>query len=293
MYSPAKKRGPVPGRVNQTRKYPDEEENANMGGLDPSSMQQQILSGRGGFDEAALRQVLLQQQAMGGLSNAFSATENSMLVGSGAPLLDTSGGAVHLQQLNYLPLGNVHAPMHRMSLDGDVNMTQGRSRRVKTEEDIKDLANSPDTVAAHMTLLSRDSLDGNRLRAFYRLSVDELYCLPPIPTDEDYCAIHDFSPDLLPQSHKHALNAARFAELALGAIVHNETALATELSNASVHCLRNCMQGPRKAEYTFEVARAYFLLGAFRAFRGDMLRYFKYRRVSMTHLARLEVSSFL
>jgi hypothetical protein len=39
----------------------------------------------------------------------------------------------------------------------------------------------------------------------------------------------------------------------------------------------------------FEVARSYFLLGVFRAFRGDMLRYFKYRRVCLTYVSKLDV----
>ena len=64
-----------------------------------------------------------------------------------------------------------------------------------------------------------------------------------------------------------------------------------ELYNATVHSLRECLKDPVKPEYGFEVARAYFLLGTFRAFRGDMVRYFKYRRGCMSHLSKLEVSS--
>ncbi|KAI2506799.1 hypothetical protein MHU86_7584 [Fragilaria crotonensis] len=199
-----------------------------------------------------------------------------------------AGGASQLQQRNYLhQLGS--GAMPGVTIESDMNVSQGRARRIKTEDVDGEYANSPDTVAAHLRLLGSDSVDGNRLRAFYRLSVDELYVLPPIPSDEEYCARHNFSVSLLPGSHEHALNAARFAEIALGAVVHNEIALAMELCNATVHSLRECMKDPVKPEYAFEVARAYFLLGVFRAFRGDMMRYFKYRRASMLHLSKLRI----
>jgi len=123
------------------------------------------------------------------------------------------------------------------------------------------------------------------------LSVDEIFGFPPTPTDEDYCAllnIPGISPRMIPGTHLAALSAARFAEVALGAIVHNEAPLAMELCNAVVHCLKECVSEPVQPPYMFEVARSYFLLGVFRAFRGDMTRYFKYRRVCLTYVSKLD-----
>lgn len=288
VFSPAKKRGPVPGRTGLTRKLMDDtQDDVDMTGVGSgsSSMQQPVLSGS--YDEFAMRQVLLQQQSLSGLSGLSNYP--TMMVTSGGGLMDASGGASQIQQRNYLHQLDAGA-LSGGAIENDMNPSQGRVRRFKTEGTDGDDANAPDTVAAHIPLLGRDSIDGNRLRAFYRLSVDELYVLPPIPSDEEYCARHNLSISLLPGSHRSALNAARFAEIALGAVVHNEVALAMELCNAVVHTLRDCMKAPVKPEYAFEVARAYFLLGAFRAFRGDMVRYFKYRRASMLHLSKLGVS---
>jgi hypothetical protein len=97
------------------------------------------------------------------------------------------------------------------------------------------------------------------------------------------------TPRMIPGTHLAALSAARFAEVALGAIVHNEVSLGMELCNAVVHCLKESVQEQVQPPYMFEVARSYFLLGVFRAFRGDMLRYFKYRRVCLTYVSKLEV----
>mmetsp|Transcript_24514 Transcript_24514/g.57106 ORF Transcript_24514/g.57106 Transcript_24514/m.57106 type:complete len:320 (-) Transcript_24514:1434-2393(-) len=171
---------------------------------------------------------------------------------------------------------------------GDLNVDQGPSRRARTDAmELQNVAQVSDTVTSHLQLLDKDSIDGNRLRAYYRLSVDELFTLPAVPIDEDFCARHHLA--ALPKAHQYALCASRFAEVALGAIVHNEVSLAMELCNATVHCLRECVKEPVHSSCVFEVARGYFLLGVFRAFRGDMIRYFKYRRVCMTHLSRLEV----
>jgi len=123
------------------------------------------------------------------------------------------------------------------------------------------------------------------------LSVDELFGFPPTPTDEEYCArlnIHGMTPRMIPGTHLAALSAARFAEVAVGAIVHNEAPLAMELCNAVVHCLKESVQDPVQPPYMFEVARSYFLLAVFRAFRGDTIRYFKYRRVCLTYVSKLD-----
>ena len=151
----------------------------------------------------------------------------------------------------------------------------------------------PKTIAAHTHLLELSDPDGSRLRAYYRLSVDEVFGFPPTPTDEEYCTrlnIPGMTPRMIPGTHLAALSAARFAEVALGAIVHNEAPLAMELCNAVVHCLKESVQEPVQPPYMFEVARSYFLLAVFRSFRGDMVRYFKYRRVCLTYVSKLDVS---
>jgi hypothetical protein len=151
----------------------------------------------------------------------------------------------------------------------------------------------PKTIAAHTHLLELSDPDGSRLRAYYRLSVDEVFGFPPTPTDEEYCTrlnIPGMTPRMIPGTHLAALSAARFAEVALGAIVHNEAPLAMELCNAVVHCLKESVQEPVQQPYMFEVARSYFLLAVFRSFRGDMVRYFKYRRVCLTYVSKLDVS---
>lgn len=279
VFSPAKRRGPVPGRVGQARKASEAIERSKDAsvGMDGANMlHQHALTG--GLDEMAMRQMLMQQQGMGALAGG----DSSLLAGGNANS--------QLQQLNYLQqLGGGAQAMAGVTQEGEYSVDQGPARRVKTEAESNGVA-APDTVEAHTPLLSRDSNDGNRLRAFYRLSVDELFALPTIPTDQEYCERNNISESLLPGSHKFALKASRFGEIALGAIVHNEVSLAMELCNAVVHCLRECTKDPVKSEYGYEVARAYFLLGAFRAFRGDMVRYFKYRRVCMQHLSKLDVS---
>ena len=172
-------------------------------------------------------------------------------------------------------------------------------RRVKMKLDPTPRANDrdangvPRTIASHTHLLELSDPDGSRLRSYYKLSVDELFGFPPTPTDEEYCTrlnIPGMTPRMIPGTHLAALSAARFAEVALGAIVHNEVALGMELCNAVVHCLRESVQEPVQSPYMFEVARSYFLLGVFRAFRGDMVRYFKYRRVCLTYISKLDVS---
>jgi hypothetical protein len=274
VYSPAKRRGPVPGRTGplQTRKTPETTETPSQS---MDILQQQALGGP--FDDG-LRQMMFQQQGMG-----LGGADLGGFVGMNTGLMDTNGvTSAQLQHLNYLQQLGVQS----MNTEDDFN--SGRAQRIKTDSVLE--KPSPDTVAAHMPLLSRQSTEGNRLRALYRLSVDELFTFPPIPTDQEYCIALGMNPALLPLSHQHALNASRFAEIALGAVVHNEVSLAMELSNATVQCLRESVKEPVQVEYAYEIVRAYFLLGCFRAFRGDMVRYFKYRRVCMRHLAMFEVS---
>jgi hypothetical protein len=169
---------------------------------------------------------------------------------------------------------------------------QHPTRRLKLEEQPQQAPGIPRTITLHTNLLERGNIEGARLYSYYILSIDELYRLPPTPSDEEYCAslnMPDMTADMLPGSHLAALSASRFAEIALGALVSNDVSLGMELCNAVVHCLRESVQEPVQTPITFEVAKCYFLLGTFRALRGDMARYFKYRRVCMTYLSKLEV----
>lgn len=197
-----------------------------------------------------------------------------------------------LNQLNYITQQQQALAQQQMSVGQDLDeaqVEQPAAQRARMENEAANNRLVADTVAAHLKLLSRDSIDGNRLRAFYRLSVDELFSLPPVPTDEEYFARMNIAvPRMVPKGLQNALLAARFSEIALGALVHDEVALAMELCNATVHCLRKCVEEPVEQAYLFEVSRAYFLLGVFRAFRGDLERYLKYRRVCLTHLSQLQ-----
>jgi hypothetical protein len=148
----------------------------------------------------------------------------------------------------------------------------------------------PLTIMAHTHLIDRDDPEGCRLRAYYKVSMDELFRLPTTPSDEEFGAASAAGSGGGGGRHLAALSATFFAETAIGALVHNQVGLAMELCNAVVHCLRESIQEKTMDRHVMvEVAKAYFLLGVFRAFRGDMPRYFKYRRVCLTYLSKLDV----
>lgn len=274
------------------------------------------------IEELHLRQMMLQNMGAGGMGG--------LGVAAAEPSFFDSQQAAIQQQLNLIQQlqAQQNANQHRNSLGGGVGISNGGmhhhgmiggaelrepvAQKMKLEPNLLQLqqqqqpkptqsanmdANGvPKTIAAHTHLLELSDSDGSRLRAYYRLSVDELFGFPPTPTDEEYCMrlnIPGMTPRMIPGTHLAALSAARFSEVALGAIVHNEVSLGMELCNAVVHCLKESVQEPVQPPYMFEVARSYFLLGVFRAFRGDMLRYFKYRRVCLTYVSKLEVRNVL
>lgn len=245
-----------------------------------------------GFDSSAHQ--ALQQQL--NLLQQLQA-QQKLASGDGANG-SVGGGAAGAGPMSNSAISNVAGGAIGMSdedddQDGRQMPSSQPARRQKVDVTIDATSGVPPTVAAHTRLLQRQDAVGSRLRAYYRLSVDELFSLPPIPTDEEYCIrlnLPGVSTRLIPGTHLAALSAARFAEVALGALVHNDVTLALELCNAVVHCLRESVQEQVQPAYMYEVARSYFLLGVFRAFRGDMDRYFKYRRVSLTYLSKLSVS---
>lgn len=206
------------------------------------------------------------------------------LGGVSASLQHQLGMLRQLQQQQHV-LGNSR-PMMDIS-DSDAPS----ARRVKRDAVEPTRAAVPVTITNHTHLLQSRDPEGSRLYAYYKLSVDEMFRLPPTPTDDDYCSrVPGMTPNQIPGTHLAALSAARFAELALGALVHNEVSTAMELCNAVVHCLRESAS-VSTGIILFEVGKAYLLLGVFRAFRGDMERYLKYRRVCLSYLTRCDVSS--
>jgi hypothetical protein len=144
----------------------------------------------------------------------------------------------------------------------------------------------PEIIASYKHMLDPADADGSRLLAYYRLSIDELFRLPSTPSKEEYSLNTD---QPLVGRQEAIFSAAKFAELALGAIVKNEVTVAIELHNAAVHCLQEVSHEQVDESIFYEVARTYFLLCIFRSIRGDMVRYFKYRRVALSHVAKLQV----
>jgi hypothetical protein len=260
--------------------------NGGGGGGQGQSLSQ-LTGGAGGAMDALLhRQAMEQQQGGNGMGGGGQGGGNN------ASALQQFSLFQQLQQQQVGAIPN----MNDESNHSNHNETEEpSSRRVKMDSNANPKGPGiPWTITQHTHLLERGDPDGSRLRAYYKLSIDELYRLPPTPTDEEYCTrlnVPGMTPRMIPGSHLAALSAARFAEVALGAIVHNEVSLALELGNAVVHCLRESVQEAVQTQVMFEVAKAYFLLGVFRACRGDMSRYFKYRRVCMSYLAQLEVSA--
>jgi predicted nucleotidyltransferase len=153
-------------------------------------------------------------------------------------------------------------------------------------------------------LIEPSNSHGLHLRACYTLSIGDMFGLPPIPTDDEYCRRFDKSlePHQLPKFDLAALQAARFAELAMGALadmnpkkddnvpstIQHHSSLLLSLVNASVLCLQDCIEERVHPSLMFDVARTYFLHALLRMQLGDMERYFKYRRICLRHLAQMD-----
>lgn len=162
-------------------------------------------------------------------------------------------------------------------------------------------------VTRYAPLLSPSDARGAHLRACHALAAGGLLGLPPLPTDGEYC--RRFGPSLephqLPKFDVAALQAARLAELAMGAMADVGCAvramaapgrpggLFLALANASVLCLTDCAGEPVHPSLMFDMARTYFFHAIFRARMDDMERYFKYRRVCLRYLAQLDVRLYM
>lgn len=305
IYSLAKRRGPIPGRTNVTSRRNSD---GNISNSDDSEVERhdgpQIQTkrsiqsmGNTEWIQPAAGDGILSQQS--GLIDPQIA---AFLQSHQKDNIDATGVGNNIQQqISFLQqqIQQQQQQMQQQGRSGDSQASEGTddrgSRRMKVDDSSQNNVSGgvPRTIISHTHLLDRSDPEGSRLRAYYKLSIDELFCLPPTPSDDEYCTrlnIPGLTPSMIPGTHLAALSAARFVEAALGALVHNEVSLAMELCNAVVHCLRESVQEPVQTPVIFEVAKAYFLLGIFRAFRGDMQRYFKYRRVCLTYLSKLEVS---
>ncbi len=363
-YSPAKRRGPTPGRTahadgltspdsitHPTRHDPSGLSGVNGGGGGtnhlPVNWQQQILNSNNiptsssslnhnidlmngvvtsngamanpsGATNMTPQQQQQQQQlaaaammlagsnnnsssnniSTGGGMNGMSVAGNPMVGLAPTSANDPSAIQYHLsllqqqiqqRQQQLLMAQQLQHPQQILPNFSNTGMEMGGSepnsqrRRMVPTESTKQL---PKTILTHTHMLDRGDPDGSRLRAYFRLSIDEMFRLPSTPSDDEYC---QSTGQPLVGRHLAALSASRFAETALGAIVNNEITLAMELCNAVVHCLREAVEDPVDGTIVFEIAKAYFLLGVFRSIRGDMVRYFKYRRMALSYIAKLKV----
>jgi hypothetical protein len=88
---------------------------------------------------------------------------------------------------------------------------------------------------------------------------------------------------------RSVLHSAKFAELALGAFVSDQLVLALELSNATVACLRECLDSViPDSSALYLITKSYFLHALFRSYRGDIGRYLKYRRVCLNLIPHID-----
>lgn len=156
-------------------------------------------------------------------------------------------------------------------------------------------SNHPD-IQKYLPLLHPTNQLGLHLRACYTLAFGGLLGLPPIPTDEEYCK--RFGPPLepihLPQFDVAVLHAARFAELAMGALTtikNGDMTFLVTLTNASVLCLQNCANEKVHPSLIMDLARAYFFHAIIRSYLDDMKRYFEYRKICLRQLTQADVSS--
>ena len=259
------------------------------------------------------RQMLLQQQlAMQGLgfdkNQGYNSSIGNNLIEQGVNFNaqglvgGMSSQQTVAQQLNLLQQLQAQQQQQQQQqqqtdIPGQMSNYQHHSQRnvknkFSSNNNVDNMIGLSKSFTKHVSLLKNDSKEGNLLRAYYQTSIDDLFDLPHIPSDEEYCNLigGSFKTNMLPRFDHAALNAARFSEIALGALVNNQIPLALELSNATVLCLRECVDEPIHHSCVFDIARAYFLHALFRSYRGDVERYLKYRRVCLKHISQLEGS---
>lgn len=136
---------------------------------------------------------------------------------------------------------------------------------------------------------------GMHLRACHTLSAGGLFGFLPIPCDEEYCSrsVSSLKPHALPQFDVAALQAARFGELAMGALATmkvGDMELMASLANASVLCLQRCVEELIHPSLMLYVARTYFFHSILRLHIGELEKYFMYRRFCLHCLSQMDVS---
>mmetsp|Transcript_52263 Transcript_52263/g.62971 ORF Transcript_52263/g.62971 Transcript_52263/m.62971 type:complete len:711 (+) Transcript_52263:79-2211(+) len=272
IYSPAKRRGPVPGRLNLTRKATDSVDKAPVpNAVAGTPIESGIADVTLGDGFEGVHTVAEQQQQ--NIVNQIAAQQQQLLFLE-KQISSSMEGLVCSSQMEFENGGQSSQP----------NATRQRLEPVQMSMP------KFESREEYSHLLDANSIDGNVLRSYYNSSMNDLFYFPAIPTDVEFCENLPvpIPLKLLPNFDKAALQAARFSEIALGALVNNQTELALKLSNATVICLKDCVDEPIHANSRFDVARAYFLHALFRAYRGDLTRYFKYRRVCLTRMADLD-----
>lgn len=308
VYSPAKRRGPVPGKSGGRKADAANLQDAGKGNKSNLMRMDMAGYGNGGVNQQGLAALVgqgvnamgMNQLGQGMGSDAFS-LQQQLLMQQQQQLNGMAGmnGLASMSGMNGLG-GDQNLMLQQQLLmqqmlnggsTGSLNNDDGgnRAQRIKKEEAPPDSVGVDKSLPKHLPLLEKSSAVGNRLRAHYSLAIDTLFKLPPVPSDEEYCSKlnANMTPAMLPPFDIAALRAARFAEIALGALVSNQIPLALELSNATVVCLKKCVEEPVHPNCMFDVAKSYFLHGLFRSYRGDMERYFKYRRVCMSKVTHL------
>lgn len=352
VYSPAKRRGPVPGRVLLARnkahgKQSDQESNKIHSGSRPSSIpssqtQNHGVVGLSGLPTTATptsslsptstsgtsgahlfstkdaliaqqRQLMLQAQGLNGynLSGIGDTSVMGLFGASGTVGRTLGNGALGSNSLfrpgntagtditGNQPQSIFQAQQQQFQLNqglqsNEANQAQsGRSQRMKLDPKHDEKDEIEHNLSDYTVLLELNNQEGNMLRSYYMMSMNEVFNLPPIPTNEEYCRSLSIpiSSLQIPHTSLAALNAARFAEVALGAQANSQVSLALELSNSTVLCLRECVKNAIHTSCILNVGRAFFLHGVFRSLRGDFERYLKYRRICMSHLQELTQNS--
>jgi hypothetical protein len=179
-----------------------------------------------------------------------------------------------------------------MSRDGEQSSTRSGSNKSASLQRINE-PKSPvgcekTTVLELLPILHPNDHLGLRFRASYTLSFGSMFQLPSILTADEYR--RQFTGQM-PKYDVAALQAAMFAESAVGAMVDGQRSMMYTLMNASILCLQDSVKEPVHARCRLELARAFFLHSLLRCYNGDMERCLKYRRAAMNTLGKLDVGA--
>ena len=271
IYRHAKRRGPVPG---SSRGKNVDRPSKKKYWFDSDPLQAQIETLHGKIQAHLMR---LQHDLSLGINSP--------------PYLHETIDAMQQEMSMLQQLQSQHQQEHQeqvmaMMVDGNYSIS-----RLPQAPDTSSISGLPNGVKKNLHLLDRNSVEGARLKSFYSLSVDQLFRLPSVPSEEEFFMRRSSLGTTRPSGYhdQSVLYAARFAELALGALASDNLLLASELSNATVTCIRDCLDSViSDTSALFLIAKSFFLHGLFRSFRGDITRYLKYRRVCLSLIPRMD-----